>query len=113
MPKDVKTLRRAGYKPKETQVGRIHPRNKFYNLAVWRKTSKAYRAANPLCECDKCRKSGMPLEGDHVDHINPINQVDAFNTMGGIFGEPLDWSNLQTLNIKCHARKSAKERSHF
>ena len=110
MPQDVKTLRPIGHAEPEPQQGRRYKRNKFYNTSLWRKTSKAYRALHPLCECEKCSQSKYPLPGDHCDHIEPINPVNAFDTMNGQYGEPLDESNLQSLNIKCHARKSAKER---
>ena len=110
MPKDAEILRPEFYKKPEVQSGRKYPRNSFYNLAVWRKASKAYLADHPLCECEKCQQSSFPLQSDHTDHIKPINPVNAFDTLNGFYGEPLDEDNLQALNIKCHARKSAKER---
>ena len=110
MPEKIKTLRPIGWEPKKPHQGRRVKRNKFYNTAVWRKFSKAYRLANPLCECEKCKNSKYPLPSHHTDHILPINPENAFDTCNGKYGEPLDEENAQALNIKCHARKSAKER---
>jgi 5-methylcytosine-specific restriction protein A len=111
MPTDnIKTLRPKGWKPKPVQSGRIAERNKFYDSTAWRKTSRAFRSAFPLCQCERCSRSSAPFSADHVDHIKPINPEDAFDTKNGLFGEPLHWENLQSMNLKCHARKSAKER---
>ena len=110
MAKDCKTLRPSGWEPKKPQQGRRAGRNPFYNKGIWRKFSKAYRLTHPLCECERCEKAIVPLPSHHVDHILPINPVNAFDTQNGKYGEPLDEDNVQALNIKCHARKSARER---
>lgn len=95
---------------KKPHQGRIAGRNPFYSSSIWMRTSKAYRMAHPFCECRQCKEKGRLLPSDHTDHIKPINPTDAYDTQDGAYGEPLDWNNLQALNITCHNRKSAKER---
>lgn len=70
---------------------------KFYNSKRWRRLSTAFRMENPLCA--ECERKGIMRQGQHVDHIIPINQG----------GPAWDWDNLQTLCLSCHARKTARE----
>ncbi|RKD96757.1 HNH endonuclease [Marinifilum flexuosum] len=70
----------------------------FYHTTAWRKTSKAYRKAHPLCE--ECERKDRISPAEVCDHIVRIEDG----------GEKLDWDNLQSMCHKCHNRKSAKER---
>lgn len=81
--------------------------NPFYKTNLWKKTSAAYRMHNPLCE--ECLRHGRTVPAKVTDHIKPINPVDAYDTQGGRYGDPLDWNNLQALCRKCHGSKSGKE----
>jgi 5-methylcytosine-specific restriction enzyme A len=76
---------------------------RFYNSAVWRNCRNAYFAAHPVCVM--CHRAGQV-----VDHIRPVNPVDAYDTQGGAFGEPLHYTNLQTLCHKCHNSKSGRSK---
>lgn len=80
--------------------GRTAPNRHVYDTQRWRKLSKAYRQANPLCECEECETLTVPLIAEVVDHKTPINQG----------GDPYSWDNLQSMNKKCHNKKSAKEK---
>nr|WP_279590040.1 HNH endonuclease signature motif containing protein [Lactiplantibacillus plantarum] len=72
----------------------------------WRKTSRLYREANPICEqCLKASKEGDQSHGminlaTSVDHVKPL--------FAG--GDPYDWNNLQSLCSFHHALKSQAER---
>lgn len=72
----------------------------LYHTSAWRKLSKAHLAAFPLCQCDECKKMIVAKPAHHTDHIKAVKD-------GGDFW---DWNNLQSLNLDCHNRKSAKER---
>ncbi len=69
----------------------------FYHSKQWRMTRKIYIKENALCE--NCKKEGIITGGQCVDHIKPI-------TLGGHL---TDFTNLQTLCNRCHAKKSAME----
>lgn len=69
----------------------------FYNSTRWRKTTKAYREANPLCE--HCEDEGRVTPAAQADHITPIEEG----------GAKFDWDNLQSLCHSCHAIKTRKE----
>ena len=87
--------------------GRFHV-SKFYKSLEWRRARLAHLVENPLCV--ECVKEGSARTGNTVDHIKPINPMDAYDIQGGKYGEPLDGSNLQTLCESHHAIKSGKER---
>lgn len=74
---------------------------RFYNSALWRKTSRAQLRREPLCRM--CLAEGRYTPAVLVDHIKPIRQG----------GDPLDLDNLQSLCNACHERKSQAEGSRF
>lgn len=51
-----------------------------------------------LCQCDECKALPTPLLASEVDHIIPLWEG----------GQEMD-ANRQSLNVDCHARKSAEE----
>lgn len=69
---------------------------KIYNTRRWRKLSKKQLADEPLCR--SCKKKGKVMLATHSDHIISISEG----------GEPFEQSNLQSLCIKCHTRKTFK-----
>ena len=107
MPRFPKSKKRAWMPEHKPQEGR-KIKNPFYHTTKWRKVRRQYITLHPLCEI--CEKEGRTVPGTVVDHIKPINRVDAYDTQNGKYGEPLDFENLQTLCERCHAKKSAKER---
>jgi 5-methylcytosine-specific restriction protein A len=82
------------------------PTNKFYWSTPWRKLRKLKISQNPSCE--QCKKNGKLTEATMVDHINPINPTDPYNTTG--YGEPLDINNLQSLCRRCHSIKMGRSK---
>lgn len=78
----------------------------FYTGKVWRKLRNYYIKLNPLCV--DCAKQGRYVAGQVVDHIKPVNPVNAYDTQGGKYGHPTEVSNLQTLCHKCHNAKSGR-----
>lgn len=80
----------------------------FYQSKEWRMVRLSHITQNPICV--ECKQAGRPEVGKIVDHIKPINQRDPYDTMGGKYGEALNYDNLQTLCEKHHAIKSGKER---
>ena len=83
------------HKPQSWEIKREY--NPFYSSAKWKRLSKRFRQANPLCV--ECKRKGRDQIGHHADHIKPIEQG----------GDPLDWNNLNALCIPCHSSKTAKE----
>lgn len=99
------------HKPKDSHVSKTSEfANKIHASNKWRKTSRLYREANPICEqclreakeSDQSRqkRAGMIQLATSVDHIVPL--------FAG--GEPYDWDNLQSLCDYHHAIKSQRER---
>lgn len=71
-----------------------------YNSA-WRKASKAFLHAHPLCE--ECMKEGRYVKATDVDHIVPHRgDMKLF----------WDRSNWQSLCHRCHSRKTGKQDMH-
>ena len=85
------------------QGRRLHDNSKFYNARKWRKVSKAYKSANPLCECNECKVSGLVKEGHVADHIRGLQ----FLLDAGL--DPYSFNELQTMNNSCHNKKSGKD----
>ncbi len=95
------------HKPKDSHVSKTSMyANEIHSSNRWRKTSRLYREANPICEaCLRASKEGDQSHGminlaTSVDHIVPL--------FAG--GEPYDWDNLQSLCDYHHALKSQQER---
>ena len=79
----------------------------FYNQWKWKKVSKAYRNANPLCECNECKASELVKPAQVCDHVKGLkylldNNLDAF-----------DWNELQSMSKECHNKKSGTERGGY
>ena len=85
------------------QGRRLHDNSKFYNARKWRKVSKAYKSANPLCECNECKVSGLVKEGHVADHIRGLQ----FLLDAGL--DPYSSNELQTMNNSCHNKKSGRD----
>lgn len=77
----------------------------FYNQWKWKKTSKAYREAHPLCECQDCVNNGIVTPAEVCDHIKGLKYLLDNNI------DPFDWSELQSMSKKCHDKKSGKEKN--
>lgn len=78
--------------------GRENPNRDVYGSARWKRTSKQHLERNPLCV--HCQAKSKATPATITDHIKPINQG----------GEAFDSANHQSLCLKCHQKKSAKER---
>jgi 5-methylcytosine-specific restriction endonuclease McrA len=94
--------------------------NPFYQSSAWRKLRHAFKVGisihlgtpnpHPNSICIECFKEGKITATHTVDHIKPINQANAYNTMNGRYGEALTWENLQPLCEHHNAKKTGKER---
>lgn len=91
------------------RLGRYPAAQKFYKSATWLKLRNEVLIDYPFCQCEKCQASGNPLPANVVDHVDPINHHDPYDTKNGRYGEPLDKKNLMAMNNVCHNRKTAKE----
>ena len=97
------------HKPNDSHTSKTSEyANKIHSSNRWRKTSRLYREANPICEqCLKASKEGDQSRAEKgminlavsVDHIVPL--------FAG--GEPYDWDNLQSLCSYHHSLKSQQE----
>lgn len=76
----------------------------FYNQWKWKKVSKAYRLANPLCECNDCKNNEVVMPAEVCDHKRGLKFLldNGFN--------PYDFKELQSMSKKCHNKKSGSER---
>lgn len=95
----------AKRKPWQSEPTKPFARNrdhsKFYNASRWRKVSKAFREANPLCvECEKQGKVSSVQVADHIKGLGFLidNNIDAY-----------DHKELQPLCSSCHNKKSGSE----
>lgn len=68
-----------------------------YQTARWRRLSKRWRDAHPLCE--ECKRNGIIKPADCVDHIIPIAMCDDF----------YDETNLQSLCNECNMKKGFED----
>ena len=93
--------------------------NPFYKSRQWKRLRDMFIkgtsthlaiSPHPNALCIECRKEGKVKATHTVDHIKPINQANAYDTMNGLYGEPLEWNNLQPLCEHHHAVKTGKER---
>ena len=81
----------------------------FYSNAAWRRLRRIYLQENPLCR--HCESKGIITPATDIDHIQPINPDNPYDTKEGRFGSPLDSANLQPLCHQCHIIKTAKTRT--
>lgn len=94
---EIKNIRRPWEKKMNQGTRNRGEEDKFYHTSEWKRVRASYLAAHPHCECDECK--GKRVSADMVDHKIRIKAG----------GSKTDWSNLQSLTNKCHAKKSAKE----
>ena len=99
--------------------GRRHV-NPFYKSSQWRRlrdmfikgisTHLSTGRPHPNAICIECIRKDIITKTHTIDHIKPINQLNAYDTMNGRYGEPLVWENLQPLCESHAAIKNGKER---
>lgn len=92
------TLAHERHKP-EAPAARPAEDFAFLNTAAWRKLSKVYLRAHPLCECCKAAQRVPIPPSEHCDHMIGREQG----------GAELDWANLMALCKSCHSTKTRIE----
>ncbi len=103
---EKKSNKRPWVADREVFEGRVQ--SSFYWSTAWRRLRAAYVRKYPLCR--ECEKEGKVTPTQEIDHIVPINPIDAYELKDGKYGHPLDENNLQPLCKSHHARKTAKSR---
>ena len=103
MPINPKNISRS-YKPERKDFERPVDLSWFYNQWKWKKTSKAYRLANPLCECNDCKVNETVKPAQVCDHVRGLKFL-LDNSLN-----PFDFNELQSMAKECHNRKSGKEK---
>lgn len=103
MPIAPKPKRKPWHQERVAHGRRKHNNSKFYNARSWRKTSKAYRVANPLCECKECDLLMVSKPAQVVDHVRGLQFLLDNNI------DPYDWKELQSMSKKCHDKKSGRD----
>ncbi|MCG7502412.1 hypothetical protein MHM83_11060 [Tenacibaculum sp. Mcav3-52] len=103
MPKAPTPKRKPWQEERVSHGRRLHDNSKFYNGRPWRKVSKAYRSENPLCECKECKELERVLPAQVVDHVKGLQYLLDNNL------DPYDWKELQSMNKKCHDKKSGRD----
>ena len=84
-------------KRKNQPSNRRKERQDIYNTPQWKKLSKAFKMANPLCE--ECLAKGIIKEAQHIHHIQSFMTVyDDLKRKELAY----DWNNLQALCVECH-----------
>lgn len=99
-------LGKIRYIPERKPFESIRRDEAFYQGKVWRKLRNYYIKMNPLCV--QCAKEGKYIGGSVVDHIKPINPVNAYDMQDGKYGHPTRQDNLQTLCTRHHNQKSGR-----
>ena len=72
--------------------------------STWRRYTRMYLRAHPLCMCPDCAALPVPLPANVVDHIVP-HKGDM-----ELFWDP---ENHQSMSKSCHDRKTAREDGGF
>ena len=103
MPSFPIRKRKPWQEERVVQGRRIHDNSKFYNSRKWRKTSKAYKVAHPICECDDCLKNGYVKQSKVTDHIRGLQFLLDKNL------DPYNWDELQAMSTRCHNKKSGRD----
>lgn len=103
MPIAPKPKRKPWHQERVVHGRRLHDNSKFYNARAWRKTSKAYRVENPLCECEDCDLLVVAKPSQVVDHKRGLQFLLDNNI------DPYDWKELQSMSKKCHDKKSGRD----
>lgn len=85
------------------QGRRLHDNQKFYNSRKWRNTSKAYKAAHPLCECQDCKDNELVKAATVTDHVRGLQFLLDNNL------DPYNWNELQAMSSSCHNKKSGRD----
>lgn len=106
MAKSPKKIQRSWRQPVK-EFSRPVDLSWFYNQWKWKKTSKAYRLANPLCECEDCKENEIVKPAEVCDHKRGLKFLLDNNI------DPFDYDELQSMSKECHNRKSAKERGGY
>lgn len=99
------------HKPKDSHVSKTSDyANEIHSSNRWRRTSRLYREAHPICEaCLRASKEGDQSREKRAGMINLATSVDHIMPLFA-GGEPYDWDNLQSLCDYHHALKSQAER---
>lgn len=93
--------------------------NPFYNTSQWKRLRDMFikgisyhlgKDPHPNAICIECWRLGRTERTHTIDHIKPINPSNAYDTMNGRYGLPLEWTNLQPLCEHHNAVKTGKER---
>ena len=75
----------------------------FYNSWKWRKVSKAYRSAHPICECNECKELNRVRPAEVADHVDGLENILKAGR------DPYSWDELQSMSHQCHNKKSGAE----
>jgi len=84
---------------KNTSHGTRYNPDPFYHTHTWKSIRAEKLRLNPYCECAECK--GRKVPANTVDHIIPIS----------LGGSSTHMSNLQSMTLSCHNKKSAKEKN--
>lgn len=103
MPKKPENIKRP-WVAERAAFSRSKDNSKFYNSYKWRKTSKAYRLKNPLCECLECKRDSKVKPAEVVNHKKGLNYLIENNI------DPFNWDELESMAADCHNRFSGMQR---
>lgn len=106
MPRNPKNISRA-YVPERVAFERPVDMSWFYNQTKWRKVSKAFRSANPVCQCESCAKNDIAKPAQVCDHKRGLKYLLDNNL------DPYDYKELQSMSRECHNKKSGKEKGGY
>ena len=94
-------MKRLAWDPESRQRPEGYSRRRsdpLYHSSRWTKLARAWKVAHPLCE--ECRRKGLIVPAEAVDHIVPWP----------VCGDFFDVSNLQSLCADCNRMKGYRDR---
>lgn len=99
------------HKPKQQHVSKSSEfANNIHSSSRWRRTSRLYREAHPICEaCIKASERADKRADKRAGMINLATSVDHIKSLAD-GGSAYDWNNLQSLCDYHHSLKSQQER---
>jgi 5-methylcytosine-specific restriction protein A len=74
----------------------------FYHTNKWKRTSEAFRAANPFCA--PCKRSGI------IERVHTAHHVPELSILLKEGKDPYDWQYLEAVCFNCHQKELRRKR---
>lgn len=101
------TINKGCNKRKIQSSNRRKERQLIYNTPEWKKLSKAFKMAFPLCQ--RCLTNGVIKEAKHIHHKVSFMEVEDELKRKEL---AYNWDNLEALCVECHIKEHNKHHNH-